>query len=122
MLDGLCEIAAGLSYRRLKGIEFNDPQIDRLDTVACQDRLIEAAPAEDPPMDLGMEGLDATPKDLGETGVVGHLDHSDAGTAKGSPPPRGGVDLSPRLNEVSCQLNDPLFIRNADQCPFYHSL
>jgi hypothetical protein len=103
VLDCVLEGAPLSGHGLLKGIEVHDHQVDGLDAVLFH--LLHmfriAAPAEDPAMHLGVQGLDPAVEHLGESREFRHILDLDPGIAK-------HLCRSARGQDLNAEFLDPL--------------
>jgi hypothetical protein len=65
--------AARLGNRRREGVQIHGQQIDGVDFMLTHDRIINAAPAEQPAVDFRMQGFHPPVHDFRKASVLGHF-------------------------------------------------
>ena len=104
-------------HRGLEGIEVRDDHIDRGDMVLfhLRDVLGQVAPGQDAAMDLRHQRLHPAVHDLGEAGVVGHVDHGEAGVAQCLGGAAGGQDFHAARGQSLGEFHQSGFVGDGDQ-------
>ena len=101
VLDRVVERAVRLRDRRFERIKIDDQQVDRPDAVLVDrgDVGRDVAPREQAAVDLRMQRLHAPVEHLGKAGVVGDLDHRQAGVGEQLRGAAGGQQLDLQRRE-----------------------
>ena len=99
VLDRLLVAAARTGDGGGEGVEVHHQQVDGRNAVLGHDGIIDAAAAEQSPVDLRVQRLDAPVHDLREAGVARDLGGGDALRREQSGGAAGGQDLDLALHE-----------------------
>ena len=86
-----------------------------VDAVVCHHRLVDAAPAQDAAVDLGMQGLDPAVHHFRKAGVIGDFDDGDAVFGQQLGGAAGGEDFDAQAGKGAGEIDDAGFVGNADQ-------
>ena len=105
--------------RLLEGIQVADDEFERNDPVFgdCLGVIGSVGTPQDGAMDLGVQGLDPSLHDLGESGVFGDPDNGDTGLFEVSPGAPGGDDLEAEFGQLFDEGGQAGLVTDADQGP-----
>jgi hypothetical protein len=112
-------VGSTLGGGRLEGIEVDDQQIDRGDTMRLgRARVLGvAADGEEPAVHQGMQRLEAAVHHLGKAGVLGDVGDGDAGVFEGLGRAAGRQHLDAARGERAGKLDEPGLVGDRDQRP-----
>ena len=118
-LDRVGEGAAFLGDRLLERVEADADQIQRLEAVLLDVRLVlrVVAQGQDRPVDLGVQGHHAVPEHLGKARPLLDASDGDAGGLDDLGGSAGGDDLHTHLGQGLGEVLDPGLVVHADQRP-----
>ncbi len=119
VLDGVGVAAAGPGHRGRKRVEVHHQQIDGRDSVLRHDGVVHAAAAQEPAVNLRMQGLDPTVHDLGKAGVGGDFAHRHAVLREQLRRAAGGQDLDVAPGEGARQLDEAGLVGNRKERAAY---
>ena len=108
---------AGARGNRFERVQIHHHHIDGGDAVIGERLHVAglAAHGEDAAGDLGVHGLDATVKHLGEAGDVGDVPHRHSGFADLARGAAGGDQFGAQLMQLAGEINDAGLVSHADQ-------
>ena len=111
VLDGVIQ-GMRLRYGGHEGIEVDADQVDVAHAVFVHglDMRGEVAPRQDAGVDLGVQGLDPAVEHFRETGVVGDVDHRQAGLAEGFGGTAGGEEFDAGVGERAGEVDEAGFV------------
>ncbi len=115
VLDSGLQVAAGLGYGLLEGIEVDHYQIDGLNAVLEHDLIIDAAATQDAAMDKGMQGLDPARHHFRKAGVVRDLSDRDPLGRQKAGGTTGGQDLNSTVRKGTGEIDQAGLVGNADE-------
>ena len=117
LLDRLRQGHIRPRHRRLKGIERHHDQVDGRDPVLLERVQVRGhvATRQDPPVDLGMQGLHAPVHHLGKSGDVRDVANGDARFPQEPRRPARREDLDAERGQRAAQIDEPGLVVNAHQ-------
>ena len=115
VVHGLVVGAVGARHGFGKGVEIDREQVDGLDAVFAHHVFVDAAAAEEPAVNLGVQGLHAASHDLGKPGMVGDFLHSDSVVNQQLRRAARGQQLDASFLQFARELHDPGFVGDAEQ-------
>ena len=121
VLDGVLEGDVRIGDGGLKGIEIDRHQPERDDPVLRHDGAVlrQIGPAQEPPVDQGVEGLHPAVQDLGEAGDLVHIGDSHPGLPQRPRGAAGGDDLPAKLHQRPGELHDAPLVTHGNQRAFH---
>ena len=115
VLHRFFETAVRPGDRAFEGIEVDDQQIDRFDSVLAHDAVVDAAPAEQSTVHVRVKGLDPSRHDLRKAGQRGYLGDRDARRTQEAGRAPGRNQLHPQRSQGTGELLDSVLVRYADE-------
>ena len=113
VLDDVAAVGRGRAGGdALEGVEVHDDEVDGLEAerLGLRGLMRVRAAQEDAPVDLGVQGLDASVEDLGIPGHRLERPHLDAGVDQGLGGARGGDDLDAQLLQALGEGGAPVLL------------